>query len=164
MYFCIFQSTLTFKTSFDHSTICTKDECLLVRQHMWACVLSRPVGSDSLQPHGLYPARLLCPWNFPGKNTEADCHFLLQGILPTQGWNTGFCIDRQILYHWATPEAQCYKCGTFIKTDLVIAVYFPISPFWNSWKSLSDPVVQYSYNSLTSLRCFHLGRMSRWGK
>ena len=25
--------------------------------------------SDSLQPHGLQPARLLCPWNFPGRNT-----------------------------------------------------------------------------------------------
>ena len=38
--------------------------------------------SDSLQPHGLYPARLLCPWNFPGKNTGVDCHFLLQGDPP----------------------------------------------------------------------------------
>ena len=31
----------------------------------------------------LYPARLLCPWDFPGKNTGEDCHFLLQGNLPT---------------------------------------------------------------------------------
>ena len=28
-----------------------------------------------LQPHGLYPARLLCPWDFPGKKTRVDCHF-----------------------------------------------------------------------------------------
>ena len=34
--------------------------------------------SDSLQPHGLWPARILCPWDFPSKNTRADCHFLLQ--------------------------------------------------------------------------------------
>ena len=27
------------------------------------------VVSDSLQPHGLQSTRLLCPWNFPGKNT-----------------------------------------------------------------------------------------------
>ena len=26
--------------------------------------------------------RLLHPWDFPGKNTEVDCHFLLQGNLP----------------------------------------------------------------------------------
>ena len=31
--------------------------------------LSRSVMSDSLQPHGLSPERLLCPWDFPGKNT-----------------------------------------------------------------------------------------------
>ena len=35
-----------------------------------------------LQPHGLQPARLLCPWNFPGKNPGVGCHFLLQGDLP----------------------------------------------------------------------------------
>ena len=34
--------------------------------------------SDSLQPHGLYPARLLHPWDFPGKTTGVGCHFLLQ--------------------------------------------------------------------------------------
>ena len=25
------------------------------------------------------PARLLCPWDSPGKNTGVGCHFLLQG-------------------------------------------------------------------------------------
>ena len=32
--------------------------------------------SDSLQPHGLWPARILCPWDFPSKNTRVNCHFL----------------------------------------------------------------------------------------
>ena len=40
-----------------------------------------------LQPHGLWPARLLCPWDFPGKNTGVGCHSLLQGIFSTQGSN-----------------------------------------------------------------------------
>ena len=40
-----------------------------------------------LRPHGLQPFRLLCPWNFPGKNTGVSCHFLLQGIILTQGTN-----------------------------------------------------------------------------
>ena len=35
------------------------------------------------------PARLFCPWDFPGKNTGVNCHFLLQGILPTQGLDPG---------------------------------------------------------------------------
>ena len=34
--------------------------------------------------------RLLCPWNSPGKNTEVDCHALLQGIFPTLGRNLHF--------------------------------------------------------------------------
>ena len=32
---------------------------------------SRLVVSYSLQPHGLGLARLLCPWNSPGKNAGA---------------------------------------------------------------------------------------------
>ena len=35
--------------------------------------------SDSLQTHGLQPARLLCPWNSPGKNIGVGCYSLLQG-------------------------------------------------------------------------------------
>ena len=31
--------------------------------------------------------RLLCLWNFSGKNTGVGCHFLLRGIFPTQGSN-----------------------------------------------------------------------------
>ena len=57
------------------------------------------VMSDSLQPYGLHPARLLCPWNSPGKNTGEGSHSLLQGIFPTQGSNLGFPHCRQILYH-----------------------------------------------------------------
>ena len=39
------------------------------------------------------PTKLLCPWGFPGNSTGVDCHFLLQGIFPTQGSNPG-------LPHW----------------------------------------------------------------
>ena len=35
---------------------------------------------DSLRPKE--PTRFLCPWDFPGKNTEMGCHFLLQGTEP----------------------------------------------------------------------------------
>ena len=49
----------------------------------FVCVCS--VESNSLRPHGLQPARLLSPWSFPGKNTGAGCHFLLQGIFLIQG-------------------------------------------------------------------------------
>ena len=42
---------------------------------------------ESLQPHGQWPARLLCPWDSPIKNTGVDFHALLQGIFQTQGSN-----------------------------------------------------------------------------
>ena len=60
----------------------------------------------TLRPHGLQPARLLCPWHSPGKNTGVGCHFLPQGIFPTQGSNWHLLHCRRILYHWATREAR----------------------------------------------------------
>ena len=33
--------------------------------------------SNSQQPHGLQPTRLLCPWDFPGKSTGVGCHCCL---------------------------------------------------------------------------------------
>ena len=36
-----------------------------------------------------WPARLLCPWDSPGKNTGVDWHILLQGNLPDPGIKAG---------------------------------------------------------------------------
>ena len=52
--------------------------------------------SDSLQSSGLQPARHLCSWDSPGKNTGVGCHFLFQGIFLTQGWNPSLLH----LLHW----------------------------------------------------------------
>ena len=49
--------------------------------------------------HGLQPARLLHPWNFPGKNTGVGCYSLLQRIFMTQELNPGLLNCRQTLYH-----------------------------------------------------------------
>ena len=43
-----------------------------------------------LQPHELQPKRLLCPWDFLGKNFGVGCNFLFQGVIPTQGSNPCF--------------------------------------------------------------------------
>ena len=70
------------------------------------CV-SHSVVSDSLRPHGLYPARLLCP---SGKNTRVSSHFLLQGIFLNQGSNPGFPHCGQFLYclsHQGSPKRKC---------------------------------------------------------
>ena len=39
-----------------------------------------------------------CPWDSPDKNTGVGCHFLLQGIFPTQGLKPGLSHGRQNLY------------------------------------------------------------------
>ena len=51
------------------------------------------VGSDSLQPHGVYS-----PWNSPGQNTGVGSRSLLQGIFQTQGLNRGLLHCRWISY------------------------------------------------------------------
>ena len=40
--------------------------------------------SNSFAIPGLWPTRLLSPWDFPGKNTGVGCHFLPQRIFLTQ--------------------------------------------------------------------------------
>ena len=56
-------------------------------------------------PMDCSPPRVLCAWDFPGKNTGKYCHFLLQGIFRHRGRthiSHVSCIGRQLLYHGAT--------------------------------------------------------------
>ena len=74
-----------------------------LKLHIYCCVSfllllsTLSVVSNSLQPHGLYPARLLCPWDSPGKSTGVGIHSFLLEIFPTQGLNPGFLHCNQIL-------------------------------------------------------------------
>ena len=54
--------------------------------------------SNSVQPYGQQPTRLLCLQDSLGKNTGVGCHFLLHGIFPTQGSNLGLLLCRKTLY------------------------------------------------------------------
>ena len=60
--------------------------------------VSHSARSDSLWPHGLQTARLLCPWSSPDKNTGVGSLSLLQGIFLTQGLNLDLPHCRQALY------------------------------------------------------------------
>ena len=54
-------------------------------------------------------SNLLHPWNFLGKSTGVGCHFLLQGIFPTQGLILGLPHCRQTLYplsHQGSPNLK----------------------------------------------------------
>ena len=84
--------------------------------------------SISLRSHGLQPARLLCLWDFPGKNTGVDCHFLLQGIVPTQGYNFLHLLHWQAdslpLSHLKSPETL----NIFIRFSISIIAF--LANFW----------------------------------
>ena len=68
----------------------------------------------------------LCPWDFPGRNTRVGCHFLLQGIFPTQGSNSCLPHCRWILYHlnyqgiYSHTECACH----YTATKLVLNKYY----------------------------------------
>ena len=92
----LFGNTLSSKfVFFKMSEIKVARQSVLVVQSegfVCACVLTQSC-LTFLQPHRLQPARFLCPWDSPGKNTGVSYHFLLQGIFPTQGLNPS-------LLHW----------------------------------------------------------------
>ena len=70
------------------------------------------------------PARLLCPWNSPGKNIGVGSRFLLQGIFPTQELNRGLLepeLNRWILYQLSY---QGSPMGRKINTS---------NKFWHYW-------------------------------
>ena len=69
------------------------------------CV-NHSVVSDSSRPHALQSARLLHPWDFPGKDTGVHCDSLCQGIFPTQGSNLYLLYCRRILYRLSHQGSQ----------------------------------------------------------
>ena len=76
---------------------------------IYMCVCVYAQSCPTLQPHGLQPTRLLSPWDFPGKNTGVDCHFLLQESFPTQGLNLSLLqVDSLPLHHLGSPYIYIY--------------------------------------------------------
>ena len=69
-----------------------------------ACALSHSVVSDSVASWAVEPAKLLCPWDYPGKNTRLGYISSSRGSSPPRDWAHVSCIGRWILQHWATWE------------------------------------------------------------
>ena len=101
------------------------------------------VMADSLQPHGLQPTRLPSPGNFTGKNTGVGCHFLHQGVFPTQGLDLSLPHCRWRLYCWAIRVAFVFSCNYKVLDCkpfkiTVLADLYTLKFLLESWKLEND--------------------------
>ena len=90
------------------------------------CILNRFSLSYSVWPYGLWPTRLLCPWDSPGRNTEVSCYALLQGIFLTQGSN----LSLLCLLHWQVGSLPLVPPGKPIR-GRAGKVNLPVSLRWH---------------------------------
>ena len=119
-----------------HKSSWQKTEIFIIKQtYMCAKMLSRVWLFATLW---LSPARLLCPWDSPGKKTGVGCRVLLQGIFPTQG------LKLHLLYllHWqvsSLPLVQAGKprhaCVWLCKESLRGIQFKEIEPYFYNWAS-----------------------------
>ena len=72
-----------------HSTNTRWAETLYIHTyiHIYIYIMCVQSQLSLCSPVDYGPSRLVCPWNFPGKNIGTGCHFLLQGIFLTQESN-----------------------------------------------------------------------------
>ena len=83
--------------------------CVLVAQSCLTLCDSVDYRLSGSSVPGIPQARML---------TRVGCHFLLQRIFPTQGWNPGLLNCKQILYHLShqgSPNEVIYNLGAASK-------------------------------------------------
>ena len=89
------------------SSLCSAPATVSVTYEKWRSkTVSLSVMSHSLQPRGLQPARLLCPWYSSGKNTGVGSHTLLQGSSWPRDQTQVSHIAGRFFTIWATREAH----------------------------------------------------------
>ena len=134
--------------SSERSVLCVTFGCMscLCRLCVHACSVAQ-----SLRPHGLPPARPLCPWGFPGKHTGVGCHFLLQGVFLTQEW------DLRLL-HWQVDSLSAEPPG---KPQMqVVSVRLIMGSSWNYGH---EPGCHDTFSVVTlrsHLSCLHFSHSS----
>ena len=107
-------------------------------------LFSHKVMPNSLWPHGLEATRFLYPWDFPGKNIEAGCHSLLQGLPDPRikPWSSELQVDSLALSHQGSPHQKhllCYKCCIFtiiLLTTINHYEKYPLNCSWNFFEQL----------------------------
>ena len=135
MYFLLHtqQSFHMVRIGFDEQNLCTsKTVCTCIYQSLrvtQSCLI--------LWPQGLQSARLLCPWDSPGKSTGVGCHVLLQGIFPTRGLNLGLLLwqaDSLLLSHLESPTK--FLLLTYIYVFRVCTFIFLVSCDVDKWPGI----------------------------
>ena len=109
--------------------------------HVCMYTLSHPILCD-------YSHQLLCTWDFPGKDTEVDCHFFPQRIFPIQGLNP--CLLH--LLHWQTGSLPLAPSGK----PLLLSYLFDICCFCyskNIWLSFPKKRVTSQNFSVFQIFC-----------
>ena len=90
-----------------------------------------------LRPQGLQLTRILCPWDFPGKNTGVCCHFLLQGIFLTQKLKSWF-LHWQADYLPLTHQGNPVEYYSLIKMNKIVSLFerwMDLESVIQRWKS-----------------------------
>ena len=91
------------------SPVTFKHGCSLEIYLVSALSVSHSVISDSLEPHGLWPARLLHPWDSPGRNTGGVAIPFSRGSFQPKDQTWVFCIAGRFFIVWATREFVFFK-------------------------------------------------------
>ena len=64
--------------------------------------------SDSFGPYGLYPSRLLCPWDSPGKNTGMGCHALLHHFAHKGPYSQSYSFSSSHVWMWEAEHKEIW--------------------------------------------------------
>ena len=119
LHYCLRFSFFFFFFHFGHFQTYLKIDCMHAKS-LQSCPTLR-------DPTDHKPARLPCPWDSPGKNTEVGYYAFLPGIFLTQGLNPGLLNCKQILYclsHQGSPDrcVGCYILATMNESAMNIII------------------------------------------
>ena len=114
-------------------------------------MLSCLVVSNSFRPQGLWPARLLCPWDSPGKNTE----WVVMPSSRGSSWlknqtctSCASCIEGGFFTHWATWKALDRKYPVSYLKFLEKGVWsllfaYKVQQHYRSLRNILTPVLTF---------------------
>ena len=101
--------------------------------------------SDPVQPHRWQPIRLPDPWDSPGKNTGAGCHFLLQCMkvksesevaqsCPTLSDSMDCSLPCSLVHGIFPGKSTGVGCHCLLGDDMLLVLYFPTDQ--HDWPSI----------------------------